>query len=297
MIWKIFSRLPSNFEDSKDFSPQCYQAGVIAIGWNFVRNLNLISFRDEITSRMKKHYGAKSNNRKIGQWAGTLWSFRNYVKAGDFVICPDKASQRYYVGRIRPGKVFFDARSLGGNCNFAHRRNVHWIRVLSASDILSVWPSGHFGGNQTLSEVDRGAQRFLAYLGKSPKPRTAMRSYPKLPTRPDMEWGREAEKRALSWLRSSGFRPKDVAHLNWGWDIDCGSKKFEIKGRKSTKTAIRLSENEWRAASTHGKNYTVLIFTASDKTSLNRANPVEIVDPKKNEIWTRRIKYEYVLAE
>ena len=112
-----------------------------------------------------------------------------------------------------------------------------------------------------------------------------------------MEWGREAEKRALAWLRSNGFHPKDVAHLNRGWDIEYESMKCEIKGRKTSNTAIRLSDNEWRAASKHGKNYTVLIFTASSKGALGRVNPVEIVDPIENEIWRKRVRYEYVLEE
>lgn len=80
-----------------------------------------------------------------------------------------------------------------------------------------------------------------------------------------MEWGVEAEKRAMAWLREQGLDPVNEADLHKGWDISCGDLKFEIKGRKSHRTAIRLTQNEWTAAKRLKKHYTVLIFTAATK--------------------------------
>ncbi len=108
----------------------------------------------------------------------------------------------------------------------------------------------------------------------------------------------EAEARAVTWLRERGYDPVNESHLNKGWDISCGEEKFEIKGRKSHRTAIRLSQNEWTAAKRFKKQYAVLIFTAANENDLQHAKPKQIVDPVNNpESWRRRVVYEYVLVE
>jgi len=112
-----------------------------------------------------------------------------------------------------------------------------------------------------------------------------------------MEWGRAAEERAMVWLGQRGYAPKDVSNLNIGWDITCGDDKFEIKGRKSCRAAVRLTQNEWRASRQWGARYTVLIFTAATPQQLKKAQPIQIPDPTRTESWRRRISYEYVLAE
>ena len=86
--------------------------------------------------------------------------------------------------------------------------------------------------------------------------------------------------------------------LNKGWDISCGEEKFEVKGRKSPQTAIRLTQNEWSAAEKLKRLYTVLIFTAPDKDSLEKAKPKRIVDPANNpDSWRERVVREYILVE
>jgi Protein NO VEIN, C-terminal len=113
-----------------------------------------------------------------------------------------------------------------------------------------------------------------------------------------MEWGEEAEARAMEWLRKQGRKPINDSHLNKGWDIACGDDKFEVKGRKSKGTAIRLSQNEWAAAKRLKKRYTVLVFTAATKGKLHRAMPKQIADPASNpESWQPRVVYEYILVE
>src|SRR5205807_202517 len=105
------------------------------------------------------------------------------------------------------------------------------------------------------------------------------------------------EERAMVWLRGRGYTPENVARLNQGWDIRCGPERFEVKGRKSKSTAIRLSENEYRAAKRFGSLYTLLIFTARTSTKLRTAVPDQHPDPAKIDSWNRRIMYEYVLVE
>ena len=296
MIWKIFARLPSKWKESEDYARECYQVGVIAIGWNELGDLNAIASLAELRRKLNKRWGAEAESgaKTIGQWAGTLWSFRNKVKLGHYVICPDSDSGRYYVGIISSDSVFYDGTTLGGKCNFAHRRKVKWIRVLNPVEIQSIWPDGRFGGNQTLTEVRRGAERFIKFLNKK---RPAFVPRPRLPSHPDMEWGKEAEARAMLWLKERGYQPKNVARLNVGWDISCGNNKFEVKGRKLVRSAVRLSQNEWRAAKKFRKEYTVLVFTAPTKDALRKTAPMQIPDPTRTESWTPRIMYEYILAE
>lgn len=83
----------------------------------------------------------------------------------------------------------------------------------------------------------------------------------------------------MAWLKERGLKPKNVADLKCGWDIECGENKFEVKGRKSFQTAIRLTENEWKAAQKFGKRFTILLFTAATKTKLDKAKPRKIPIP------------------
>jgi hypothetical protein len=159
----------------------------------------------------------------------------------------------------------------------------------------TVWPTGQFGGRQTVSEIHEGFEKLKRFFKRK---RRSLAQRPHLPVQPDMEWGAEAEKRAMVWLRDSGYEPVDESHMNKGWDIACEQLKFEVKGRKSHRTAIRLSQNEWGAAKRSKKNYTVLIFCAATKAALNSAIPQKIVDPTRNpESWREQVVLEYVFLE
>jgi uncharacterized protein DUF3883 len=297
MIWKIFARQPGDAEDSQEFARECYQAGVIAVGWNQIGNLNAIPSREKLRQLLAKKYGHRGENgaKTVGQWAGALWAFRTDVKPDDYVVCPDRDSGQYYVGLIRSNRVYHNTSKIGGTCDFAHRRNVKWVRILNRSEMESIWPTGQFGGRQTVSVIRDGADRLLKFM-RSKRRSFARRRH--LPIQPDMEWGVEAESRAMAWLRQQAYHPVNESDLNKGWDIACGEEKFEVKGRRSHRTAIRLSQNEWIAAKRVNKHYAVLIFTAANKKDLQQAKPKQIVDPANNPgSWRQRIMYEYILVE
>ena len=112
-----------------------------------------------------------------------------------------------------------------------------------------------------------------------------------------MEWGRAAEKRAMQWLKARGKKPVDVSSFKYGWDIECGDQKFEVKGRKSIATRIRLTENEWNAAKKLGKRYTLLLFTSSTRWYLDKAIPKQFPDPVRTEDWSKKATFEYFLRE
>jgi hypothetical protein len=295
MLWKIYAREASGIEDSEEYAAECYSSGVIAVGWSEIGDLNKIASRPELKKRIAQQGWSKGKN-VIAQWAGALWRFRTEVKKGDMVICPDRDSNRFYVGRILSEKAFFDLTPLGGKCHFAHRRKVRWKQVLCLDDIRSIWPNGNFGGLQTVSLVKGGSDRFQRFMKRFRRAKVRSRRG-HLPVQPDMEWGRAAEERAMQWLKDKGRKPQDVADRHLGWDISCGDEMFEVKGRKSAKTVIRLTQNEWNAAKKHGKKFTILLFTAPNREKLKVATPVKIPDPTNTREWNRRAIYEYLLDE
>jgi hypothetical protein len=289
MIWKIFARQPTGMEGSEEYAAECYTSGVIAVGWNDVGDLNKFASREKLKAACVKFWSDESN-RSIGQTAGVLWNFRSSVMEGDMVICPDRESGRFYIGRILSKKAFYDCSPLGGKCRFAHRRKVSWERILQSDEIR-----GRFGGCQTVSAVKSDPD----HLFKPPRQHRRKIGHRRPPFRPDMEWGLAAEDSAMQWLKAKGYKPENVADLYVGWDITCGDEKFEVKGRKSERTAIRLTENEWKAARKLGKTYTILLFTAPTHEKLKTANPAKFPDPTRTAGWERkrRITFEYVLAD
>jgi len=117
-------------EGSEEYAAECYRSGVIAVGWNDVGDLNKFASREELKAKCAKLWPDDSN-RSIEQTAGVLWNFRSSVKEGDVVICPDRESGRFYIGRILSRKAFYDRSPLDGKCRFAHRRKVRWERILT----------------------------------------------------------------------------------------------------------------------------------------------------------------------
>jgi hypothetical protein len=299
-IWKIFSRLPSKSENPEDYAAGCYQSGVIAVGWNGVGHLNQFVTRGALKNKLAEteRKWIQGKPGRLGSWAGSLWNFKTAVKKGHFVMCPDKNNDRVYIGRVLSKHDFYDETPSKDGCDFAHRRKVEWHRrPLSGSEVRSIWKRGRFGGQQTVSEVRTGLGRLSRFL-RRPIAQTVGKIR-KIPWHPDKEWGRLAELRAITWLEENGKKPKDVADLRCGWDIECGEDKYEVKGRKSRQTTIRLTENEWTAAKKFGKRYAVLLFTAPTKMKLKKAKPWKIPDPVNTEEWTRRITvtHEYFLDE
>jgi hypothetical protein len=295
MLWKIYSR---ESDGGSEFARECFQNGVIALGWSALGDLNTIKSWDELWKKVEKRwrYEAEGGAKSIAQWVGAIWSFRTDVGKGHYVICPDKHSKQYYVGVIRSSRAYYDSTPLG-MCEFAHRRDVKWLRSLSERQIKAIWPAGQFGGLMTVSRVHHGADRFFKFLRRK---RREFAQGPHLPRQPDMEWGKEAEARAMEWLATRYDNPVDESTYNFGWDIRCGDDVFEVKGRKSDRTAVVLTENEWRAAKRLKRRYTVLIFTAANKADLKFAEPSELCDPANNpESWIekQRTIYEYVLQE
>lgn len=294
-VWKIFAREPSSFEDAEDYAAECYRAGVIALGWSDVGDLNNFSSKYELQRQMVSQWrNYRKRPRSLAQATAALWHFKVDVRKGDWVLCPDRIARSVYVGRILSRDVFYDEAGLDGQCKFAHRRKVKWLRILDMDAIHHIWPNGRFGGLQTVSRI-KSTSDLLRNLEKGKFPnKNGHKQW-----HPDKEWGRAAEIRAMAWLKSKGKFPKDVSKQNCGWDIECDQthELYEVKGRKSHGNAVHLTENEWKAAQKHGKKYTLLIFTASTEEILKKVSPVQIPDPTRTREWTPKIHYDFILSD
>lgn len=291
--WKIYAREDSRSDyNPEDFAAVCFRQKLIAVGWNKVGNLSNFQNHKQLKDAVKE----KDITNK--SCVSSLWAFKNSIKPSDVILTPSKKSKIVYVGYVTPeSDYYFDRTILERKCRFAHRRIIKWSkRILNEKDIVSIWgKSKNYGGQQTVSQIHKKLPVLKALLKiKNPK---RLKNSSHKPQLPDKEWGREAELRAMIWLKSNGMKPKDVSKLYRGWDIECGLKLFEVKGRKSNNTVIRLTQNEWNSAMKHKNNYTLLIFTASSKKLLSKSLPQQIPNPAQTEEWVKKIRYEYFLNE
>lgn len=293
MIWKIFSRMPTKFRDAKDYAAECYKRNVIAVGWTELGDPSRVTSRQLLREKVQSKYGIAT--RSAAQAAGSIWSFYHDVTIGDYILCPDRKSQRVYIGRVAGHALYDSAAGHDAACPFANRRRVSWATSRKQADVEKVIGT-RFGGNQTVSRIDVSATNLKALLRGERRVAWSRKWGPFLP---DKEWGDQAEDRAMQWLSDEGYEPRNVANKNKGWDIECGDEVFEVKGRKSPGTLIRFTENEWKAANRLGKRYMLLLFTASDEKKLRCAQPAKFPDPANTESWTarERIVREFFLDE
>ena len=294
--WKIYSRRPYWVERPDDFAEICHDNGVIAVGWSHIGDLNKFNSRDQIEKELAKdsHWRISQHKRQLASYVSSLWHFKLDVQKGDIVLLPSKNSRNVYVGKVI-SDLYFDKSKMERECDFSHRRKVKWFRTLKHEDVLSIWPNGLFGGRQTVTKITMNISKLRKLLRHNNSPRIF--SSKRIPFQPDKEWGREAEQRAFIYLRNKGMRPVDVSTQCKGWDIECGKSLFEVKGRKSLNTTIRLTENEWKSAIKYWNRYTLLIFTAPSKQELRKSFPKRIPNPAQSEEWNRKVTYEYFLKE
>ena len=276
-LWKMYVRCPRADED---FAPICAELGFVAIGWDAIGDLANFSTKDEIVEALSKEYPDDSSS-KLTNNAACLWSFVNDLDIGHSVVCPERENQQYYVGSVESG--YYRESPLADQCPFTNRRQVNWLSTVDKDQIVQSYGSANFGGNQTLSRISKGSKIFSSVI--QPPKRRVRRGKVGRPQRPDPEWGRLAEFRAMAWLRGKGLNPRDVSHLSRGWDIECNGLKYEVKGCKSSHTRLILTQNEMSKARQYGKKYVLVIFTGGTASELNRSIPVQYRDPANILNW------------
>src|SRR4051812_4046296 len=96
MLWKVFSRESKESDDPQDFAAECYKRGVIAVGWDELRNIRSLESERQLRDMMQRRY--KRGTQSAAQWAASLWSFYHEIEVGHYVLCPDRKAHRVYIG-------------------------------------------------------------------------------------------------------------------------------------------------------------------------------------------------------
>jgi len=279
-LWRVHARLPKATED---YAATCVEEGMIAVGWDDVGSLNGFSNKEEIKIALSR---SNDSPRIIGSAASCLWSFANDLDIGDIIVCPDSDHNLYYVGSVE--SQYYNLQDSPDECPFKNRREINWLRMFNKQEILNIFDNANFGSPKTVSQIHKGKDNLFNYLGLGQTKRGRRKEHGR-PQRPDPEWGRLAELRALAWLRGQNYRPIDVAHLSRGWDIECNALKYEVKGRKTLGTRIIMTDNEFKKAKRYTNNYVLLIFTAKTSMELSQAVPDVFVDPSNSLSWGTQI--------
>jgi len=294
-LWQIFARLPHG---EAEYAEVCCAEGMVAIGWNDVGDLSQYRTREELKSAMLRAWpNYEGRARGLGADAGSLWRFAREVEVGGTVISPDFLGDRYYVGKVKSRYYFQEERDRSDACPFLHRREIDWQLPVSYKEVVSALGSGRIGSQQTAARVRAGRAALLRLIARKRKKGMKPRRVGGGHSIPDSSWGRMAELRAMDWLMNQGMRPRDVASLCVGWEIECGERKYEVKGRRTRATTIRLTENEYAQARKHRRHYMLLVFTAENEKELAKAEPKVIPDPTRTRDWGVRIVREYLLHE
>jgi hypothetical protein len=274
-LWKIFCRKPGATED---YAEQAISNRFIAIGWGGVGSLARFRTPEELDREFDRTCEPHMHG------ASMLWKFKNEVATGDWVCLPSSKANTYYFGRVGSGRYeFVDADEF---CPFEHRRPVEWIHCFDQGVIDGKF-GDRMGGILTLSKVEDWSP-----LGRLLRSKQRSKAKGKIPSRPDPEWGRLGELRAMAWLEERLHRRvRDVAALALGWDLEVDDRKFEVKTRRPG-NVVCLSRWEYEAARNHRRDYTLLVLTATDKSALKKAVPRSYRDPASL-AWTPRYVPEY----
>jgi hypothetical protein len=295
VIWQIYVRYPGA---EQDWAGECYALSLVAVGWSNVGDLSGIRSPAEIRKLLEHAYADNYEGapRRLVSDAGTLWRFARQIAPGDLVLTPDAKGKVYYVGRIRSGYFYQVRKEKRDTCPFLHRRRMRWLGAVSRRQAQRIWGTARIGSIQTVARIrGGGGGGLLRLVGAKAKGRTTRVVGTR--GRPDPLWGRAAEERALKWLSARGLKPRDVAHLSLGWDIECGDMKYEVKGRRSSMTVIRMTENEYKKALNHKEKYILLVFTAGSLAELKKCLPDKIPDPVRTRDWAVRMAREYLMEE
>jgi len=151
-------------------------SGLAVVGFREVPNLEGAKDYKGVFKLVEESYpGAKT--RKIGNFAGQLWTFAHAMKEGDFVVLPRKLTSQIAIGRVTGPYRY---RKIGDSS--IHTRSVEWVRpdiprTAFEQDLLH-----SFGAFMTVCNISRNdAERRIAAVasGKSdPGPGTVIGKLP-----------------------------------------------------------------------------------------------------------------------
>jgi restriction system protein len=140
---------------------------LIAIGWNYLDDLNRFKNKEEVKSELKKKEPSY-DKYKIGQAASKIWSFVHEFKINDDVMTYDPDKREYLIGKITT-----DYQPNSKECVYHNVRGVNWQRTIDR-DKLSATTKFKLGAINTLFKVheDASEEIFSIIQGKKKEPET-----------------------------------------------------------------------------------------------------------------------------
>jgi restriction system protein len=106
--------------EQEDFA---IQKGFAVVGWDELPDLSPIKSREDLAQLMKKTYPDQPPKRLIN-WTGQLWAFRNRIQADDLVVLPLKTRSAIAIGQVTGAYKY---RSEGEEA--FHTRAVKWLKT------------------------------------------------------------------------------------------------------------------------------------------------------------------------
>lgn len=127
------------------------QKGLAIIGWEELPDLTALKTREDLTQLIKDTYSNESSKRLIN-WTGQLWAFRDRIQLNDLVVLPLKTRSAIAIGRVT-GPYRYEADGKDG----FHTRGVKWLKTdfprspsIFGQDLLY-----SFGAFMTVCQIQR----------------------------------------------------------------------------------------------------------------------------------------------
>jgi restriction system protein len=99
------------------------QKGLAVIGWDDLPDLSKVKTREELARLMRETYPDESPKRLIN-WTGQVWAFRDRIQVNDMVVLPLKTRSAIAIGQvIGPYQYISDEK------DGYHSRSVKWLKT------------------------------------------------------------------------------------------------------------------------------------------------------------------------
>ena len=134
---------------------------VIAIGWECMGNLSLISAdRESIKNKYSEVY-SDAKKGSVNTCSAMLYRFCNEIKIGDYVVYPSKSDRMINIGEITGDYVYDESNDQ----HLVHKRAVKWLKHIPRL-MFTQGALYEIGSAMTLFSVKNYATEFLDVLGK-----------------------------------------------------------------------------------------------------------------------------------
>jgi restriction system protein len=140
--------------------------GLAIIGWEDLADLSKVQTREALASVMKSTYPDEAPKR-LSNWTGQVWAFRERIQKDDLVVLPLKRRSAIAIGRVTGGYSYLVEAGEG-----LHTRPVKWLRSdipRSSFDQDILYSLGAF---MTVCQISRNnaEERIRAVLAGKPAP-------------------------------------------------------------------------------------------------------------------------------